>query len=60
MTRDELLQALLIERYAPPPPHVWDTEDDYQERVWDDYETTVARRRRVLADIPDGREKRTA
>lgn len=52
MTRDELLAALLVERYAPIPrlpEHV---------ALWDDSQLTTARRRRALVAAWDEHKER--
>lgn len=53
MTKDELMQALLVERYTSP---WWETKAD----EYDDSELTCARRRRVLDDAVREVEKRGA
>lgn len=56
MTRDELLAALLIERYAPRPRAP--ERDPEQPPVWDDSELTTARRRRALVAAWDEHKER--
>lgn len=51
MTRDELLEALLVERYAPSPAWTarpWKSTRPRADLDWDDSEITVARRVREL------------
>jgi len=54
MTRDDILAALLIERYTNP---WWDAKAEQVERErrpeWDDSEITTARRRRELVEAWD-------
>jgi hypothetical protein len=60
MTREALLEALLVERFAPRPrfnpvASVWVRE----ESIYDDSAVMTARRRRVLVEAT-GREAKTA
>ena len=61
MTRDDLLAALLVERYTNP---WWSTSAAQVERErrpeWDDSEITTARRRRELVEAWDERVQEVA
>lgn len=52
MTKDELLEALMIERHNG----IWwrrsSTYDTLPPSIWDDSQLTTARRRRALVDQP--------